>query len=95
MKESAGKNYGYSGMKIGNPFLKWAFGQIAVLSKQDPIMKLLFEDIEKRYGTRKGRAIYTHKICRAIYFMLQRKKNFDPIDFFGREQYERLQRKIN
>ena len=30
-KESAGKHYGYSGAKIGNAHLKWAFSEAAVL----------------------------------------------------------------
>ena len=30
-KESAGKKYGYTGKKIGNAFLKWAFSEAAVL----------------------------------------------------------------
>jgi hypothetical protein len=30
-KESAGKRYGLSGKKIGNPQLKWAFSEAAAL----------------------------------------------------------------
>ena len=94
-KESAGKSYGYSGAKIGNPFLKWAYSQAAVLSKRNPLMKAFSNDLIRQHGERKARAIYTHKICRSIYFMLQRKQKFDPVDFFGRQKYERLQRLNN
>lgn len=94
-KESAGKNYGYGGVKIGNPFLKWAFSQIAVLSKRDPFMKAYSQELEKRHGKRKARSIYTHKICRSIYFMLLRRKPFDRMEFFGLQKYERLQRMIS
>lgn len=92
-KESAGKNYGYSGVKIGNPNLKWAFSEIALLCKQNPLMKFFAEELDKKYGKRKARAVFTHKICRAVYYMLERQTPFDPICFFGREKYERLQRK--
>jgi transposase len=34
-KESAGKRYGFSGIKIGNAFLKWAFSEAAVLFLRD------------------------------------------------------------
>ena len=94
-KESAGKNYGFSGQKIGNPHLKWAFGQIAILAKKNPVTKLFSDDLVKRYGKRKARAVFMHKICRAIYFMLLRKEPFDPINFFGRQQYERLSKKVH
>lgn len=94
-KESAGKSYGYSGTKMGNPNLKWAFGEIAMLAKSDPVMKFFADELDQRHGKRKGRSIFIHKICRAIYFMLLRKKPFDPIDFFGREKYERLTKKVH
>ncbi len=35
-KESAGKTYGYSGKKIGNAYLKWAFSEAAVLFLRGP-----------------------------------------------------------
>lgn len=92
-KESADKNYGYSGTKIGNPNLKWAFGQVAVLSKSDPIMNLFTLELEKRHGKRKARSVFIHKISRAIYYMLKKKALFDPIDFYGRQQYERICKK--
>ena len=64
--------------------------QVVVLSKRDPIMKILVEDLEKRHGKRKARSVFVHKISRAIYYMLVKKVPFDPIDFYGRPQYCRM-----
>ena len=47
--------------------------QVVVLSKRDPIMKILVEDLEKRHGKRKARSVFVHKISRAIYYMLVKK----------------------
>ena len=82
-------------MKIGNPNLKWAFSEVALLCKQNPLMKFFADELDKKHGKRKGRAVFTHKICRSVYYMLQRQTRFDPISFFGREKYERLMSKAN
>ena len=94
-KESAGKNYGSSGVNNGNPHLKWAFGQIAILAQKEPLVKLLAQELEKRHGKRKARSVLTHKICRSIYYMLLHRKPFDLIDFLGKEKYVRLKQKIH
>ena len=76
--ESAGKPYGVQGKKMGNPYLKWVFSEIAVHTKRfcSP-MNQYFETLEKRYGRQKAYRIMCHRIGRAVYFMLKRRVPFD------------------
>jgi transposase len=77
-KSSAGKVLGTSGAKIGNAHLKWAFSEAAVLSigKCTEIKKLLAR-LERKHGKGKALSILAHRIGRAVYFMLKRKRAFD------------------
>ncbi|MFT7561780.1 MAG: transposase [Flavobacteriales bacterium] len=77
-KESAGKNYGSSGSKIGNPHLKWAFSEAAVLFLRDSDRAKAYVDkLTKKHGKGKALSILAHKLGRAIYFMLKRDDAFD------------------
>jgi len=77
--ESAGKTYGTSGAKIGNPHLKWAFSEAAVLFLRcNPKAKAYLEKLAKKHGKGKALSILAHKIGRAVYFILKRKKPFNP-----------------
>jgi transposase len=77
-KSSAGKVLGTSGAKIGNAYLKWAFSEAAVLFlAKCPQGKALFARVERRHGKGKALSILAHKIGRACYFMLARKRAFD------------------
>jgi transposase len=50
-KESAGKTYGYSGKKIGNAYLKWAFSEAAALFlKGNPKAQQYIERQAQKYG---------------------------------------------
>jgi len=75
---SAGKVKGLTGGKMGNAYLRWAFGQIAILAKQhDPLINIYGERLVAKHGKFKGNAILSNKIARAVYFMLQNKTVFD------------------
>lgn len=75
---SAGKIKGLTGGKMGNAYLRWAFGQIAILAKQhDPRINIYAERLVAKHGKFKGNAILSNKIARAVYFMLHNKTVFD------------------
>ena len=77
-KSSAGKIKGTSGAKIGNAHLKWAFSEAAVLFlAKCPEGKKLLARLERKHGKGKALSILAHRIGRAVYFMLQRKRAFD------------------
>ena len=75
---SAGKNYGSPGGKMGNAYLRWAFGEaIQILKRESKDVKKMSERLEKKRG--KGRAMNTLavKLGRAIYYMLRHDRAFD------------------
>jgi len=75
--ESGGKDFGGKGRKMGNPYLKWAFMQAAILGKRaDPKLNAYFEKLNRKKGKHTANAIVAAKIARAVYFMLDRKTGF-------------------
>ena len=77
-KESAGKSYGSSGNKIGNAYLRWAFGEAAVLFlRNNPEAQAWLERLANKHNKAKALTILAHKLGRAVYFMLKRKTVFD------------------
>jgi transposase len=77
-KESAGKRYGLSGKKIGNPQLKWAFSEAATLFlRQNQLGKEYFAKLEHKHGKGKALTVLAQKLARAVYFMLTRHQAFD------------------
>ena len=75
---SAGKNYGSPGRKIGNAYLKWAFGETVPLMKRcSPEAKAFLDRIEKKHGKARAFSYLSVKLGRAVYFMLKRKEAFD------------------
>jgi len=78
---SAGKFKGLRGAKMGNPYLRWAFGEAAVIAKRDhQIIGPLAQGLENRFGANKFKAntVVAIKLARAVYFMLKNKTVFDP-----------------
>jgi transposase len=78
---SAGKIKGLRGAKLGNPYLRWAFGEAAVIAKRDhyligPLSKRL--EAQMRGNKFKSNTIVAIKLARAVYFMLKNKTVFDP-----------------
>jgi transposase len=83
-KESAGKSYGTSCGKIGNVHLKWAFSEAAVLFlARNPDGKKIMARLERKHPKRKALAVLSHKLGRAVWYMLARGKPFDPQRFYA------------
>jgi transposase len=81
-RESAGKRHGYSGKKIGNVHLKWAFSEAAVLFlRGNPEGMKYKKRLENKHGKSKALSILAHKIGRATYYILKRQKAFDMNKF--------------
>lgn len=78
---SAGKIKGLRGARLGNPYLRWAFGEAAVIAKRDhALIGPLAQRLEQRMNGNKFKAntVVAIKLARAVYFMLKNKTVFDP-----------------
>src|SRR5215813_14000079 len=76
-QESAGKRYGLSGKKIGNPQLKGTFSEAAVLFwRQNKPGQDYFAKLERKHGPGKALTVLAQKLARAVYYMLTRKQAF-------------------
>ncbi len=83
--ESAGKNYGTQGNKIGNAHLKWAFSEAAVLYlRGNKKAQYYLLKLQKRMSKAKALSALAHKIGRCVYFMLKNEKVFDESQFLKR-----------
>jgi len=83
-KESNGKRMGSAGAKIGNAHLKWAYSEAAVLFLRcNERGKKYLAKLERKHGKGKALSILAHKLGRASYFMLKRKKPFDMERFMA------------
>ena len=75
---SAGKLKGLCGGKMGNPYLRWAFGEAAIICKRShPLLTPYAEKLVSKHGKFKGNAILANKLARAVYYMLQKGTVFD------------------
>ena len=75
---SAGKVKGLTGGKMGNAYLRWAYGQAALIAKRNhPLLTPYAEKLVAKRGKFKGNAILSNKIARAVYHMLQNGTAFD------------------
>jgi len=75
---SAGKIKGLTGGKMGNAYLRWAFGQAALIAKRNhPLLTPYAAKLIAKHGKFKGNAILANKIARAVYFMLENGTAFD------------------
>ena len=71
---------GLRGAKLGNPYLRWAFGEAAVIAKRDHYqLKPLAQRLEAKMNGNKFKAntVVAIKLARAVYFMLKNKTVFD------------------
>ena len=76
---SAGKIKGLRGAKLGNPYLRWAFGEAAVIGKRsNRDLKRFGEQLEAHNHKMVVNAILANKLARSVYFMLKHGKGFDP-----------------
>ncbi len=75
---SAGKVKGLCGGKMGNAYLRWTFGQVAIVAKRThPLISDYSDRLISKHGKFKANAILANKLARAIYFMLQKGTVFD------------------
>jgi len=82
--ESGGKRSGSGGAKIGNAHLRWAFGEAVVLMlRENDGLKKRRQRLERKHGKGKSLSILAHKLGRAVYFMLKRKKVFQMERFLA------------
>ena len=83
VKESDGKWAGKSNKKIGNAHLKWAIKEAAILMlRESGQAKDYLSRLEKKYNKGKALGILTHKLGRAIYYMLKNNEAFSMERFF-------------
>jgi len=77
-RESAGKNYAGGNRKIGNAYLKWAFSEAAILLIRDKDgIKTYHLKLKNKHGKAKAIAILSHRLGRAVYYILKNKQAFD------------------
>jgi len=77
-RESAGKTYSGGNRKIGNAYLKWAFSEAAVLFiRENDDIKTYHQTLKNKHGKAKAMAILSHRIGRAVYYILKNKQAFD------------------
>jgi len=75
---SAGKVKGLTGGKMGNAYLRWAFGEAAVLGKSRHLLLAPYaEALTSKHGKFKANAILARKLAHAVYYMLQKGTAFD------------------
>lgn len=77
---SAGKFKGLRGAKLGNAYLRWAFGEAAIIAKRDSaLIGPLYQRLEARLGNKfKANTVLAIKLARAVYYMLKNQTVFDP-----------------
>jgi transposase len=81
---SAGRIKGLTGAKMGNPYLRWAFGEAAVIGKRNHAKLTPYAGrLVSKHGKYKGNAILACKLGRAVYFMLQKGVIFDADKVVG------------
>ena len=81
-KESAGKDYGSSGKKIGNAYLKWAFSEAAVLFiRGNPEGMAYLQKLERKHGKAKALSVLSAKLGKAVFIILKKKRSFDMNKF--------------
>jgi transposase len=84
-QESAGKQAGCKGRKMGNAYLKWAFSEAAVYAARFyPRSGASLQRLEGKYGPGKSKSLLAHKLGRAVYPMLRKGTVIDEGKFLRR-----------
>ena len=77
-KQSAGKNYGTTGGRIGNAHLRWAFSEAAVLFlRKNKEAERYYNRLINRHGKSKALSIVAKRLDIAVYYMLKRQQPFN------------------
>ena len=80
MKKHRGKRSGRMNLKV------WTFSEaVCLMMRELPQAKAFVDTHAKKHGKGKAMSILTHKLGRAVYYMLKRKEAFDPKYFFAKE----------
>jgi len=83
-RESAGKTYGTGGAKIGNAYLRWAFGEAAVLFlRGNPPAQQWLAKKTQQHNKAKALTLLAHKLGRAVFYMLKLQTLFDQDKFLA------------
>ena len=83
-KESAGKIKGSGNKKMGNAYLKWAFGEaVLLLIREKPLVKQYHLQLKNKHGKARALAILSHKLGRTVYYMLKNQQAFDMNKFLN------------
>ena len=81
-RTSAGKNKYDRKQKMGNPYLKWAYGQIITHARQSSErINAYYQKLEAKRCAKLARGIMSHKFAVAVYHMLKKKVAFDENRF--------------
>jgi transposase len=81
-RSSANHRLAPKNSKIGNPYLRWAFGQLAASAQRFyPEIKTLTEKLIRQFGSKRAYARLSHKFAVAVYYMLKNKEPFDVTRF--------------
>jgi transposase len=82
--ESAGKQLGTGGKKIGNAHLRWAFAEAACLflRSSERAKRWKHKQAAQR-GEGKALAILAARLGRAVYHLLRKREAFDEARFWG------------
>jgi transposase len=82
---SAGQIKGLRGAKLGNPYLRWAIGEAAVLGRRhSPLLAAYHDRLVAQKGAFKAHAIVASQLGRALYFMLKNGTAFDLDQLLGK-----------
>jgi len=82
--ESAGKKVGEGDKKIGNAYLRWAFGEAACLYLRSSLRARQWKQkLEKVHGSAKVMGILASRLARAVYHMLRKQEAFDEERFWN------------
>ena len=81
--ESAGKKVGTGGKKIGNPYLKWAFGEaVCHFVRANERAKKWKQRYAQQHGKGKALGVLAARLARAVYHMLRKGEAFDEARFW-------------
>jgi transposase len=81
-RSSAGKNQYGRNQKMGNPYLKWTYGQILTHARQSSErINAYYQKLEARRCAKLARGIIAHKFAVAVYHMLKNKEAFNEDRF--------------
>lgn len=86
---SDGKEVSKSGRKIGNPYIKWAFSEVAVhMAGVSPEVGEYVDALKEKYGAAGAWSRLSRKAARAVYYMLKSRKAFSLDEFLKNSKEE-------